>query len=423
MNNNPYHSIEFFPGWNFNSSFFYLHLPNLKDTEKTELTSKIIKYNGKITFTIYKNVIIVVENSNFFKNKDNKELIKDFNTIYFYDNNFVRQINIKNNSKVKSLYNKIIKIITIDALKEELNIFSSKSIDFFFKKGLNKPKNFSEKNLICLLLQNKFKQTENLISYNFNNSKKMEDNDIPSYHPKAPETFSLFCSEYEYIQILNHIKTKEYQKQLLEKKLKDDKAQLLKSEPEPLKKEFLCQICKSRFDNYLEHIKSSLHMKNKSRYNNVFDNIKNTFKRIVENNNNNIKTENNKNNDLIIEENNLFISTKEDSLSINEEINTNKNIICDKKNLEKIVEKNEENEKSPKSDEKKGNDVCNNICVKDILKILDTIEKKEIKEIKFNKKRKKSDIKNILDDNNYIKNFKNVTGKIWEFNRLLTDLD
>ena len=164
-------------------------------------------------------------------------------------------------------------------------------------------------------------------------------------------------------------------------------------------------------------------MKNKSRYNNVFDNIKNTFKRIVENNNNNIKTKNNKNNDLIIEENNLFISTKEDSLSINEEINTNKNIICDKKNLEKIVEKNEENEKSPKSDEKKGNDVCNNICVKDILKILDTIEKKEIKEIKFNKKRKKSDIKNILDDNNYIKNFKIVTGKIWEFNRLLTDLD
>jgi hypothetical protein len=54
---------------------------------------------------------------------------------------------------------------------------------------------------------------------------------------------------------------------------------------------------------------------------------------------------------------------------------------------------------------------------------LDTIEKKEIKEIKFNKKRKKSDIKNILDDNNYIKNFKNVTGKIWESNRLLTDLD
>ena len=53
------------------------------------------------------------------------------------------------------------------------------------------------------------------------------------------------------------------------------------------------------------------------------------------------------------------------------------------------MEKNEENEKSPKSDEKKGNDVCNNICVKDILKILDTIEKKKLKKLNLIKKEKK----------------------------------
>ena len=56
----------------------------------------------------------------------------------------------------------------------------------------------------------------------------------------------------------------------------------------------MCQICKARFDNYLEHIKSNLHNKNKIKYSEAFISINNTFKRIVENNKINNKKNKNK---------------------------------------------------------------------------------------------------------------------------------
>ena len=402
---------EFFPNWDFNSISFYLFLPTLKDEEKKELTTLILKYKGRITFSITKETIIVIENLNFFKYKENKELIKDFNMIYCYDNNFFRKVSIKNNkSSKKNNESNIIKIITLNSLYEEINMFESKFYDFFIAKGLNK--NYSKETIICILLRNKHKKTSDLIYQNFNNSRNLEENDIPFYHPKAPDTFSLFCSEYEYKQILRHIKTEEYQIQLKEKKNKLEEEKILKEEPEPNKKEFLCQICKARFDNYLEHIKSNLHNKNKLKYNEAFTNIKNTFKRIVENNN---KIKNKKNNELIIEENNLLISTKEDSVPINEEINK---ITYEKKNLEKIDEKAEDNYKS----QSERNEI--NINVEDILKILETIEKKEMNvEKKTNKKRKKGDKIKIWNDNNYIKNIQKITGKIDYYNRLINEFE
>ena len=69
--------------------------------------------------------------------------------------------------------------------------------------------------------------------------------------------------------------------QLIQKKQKVEE-EIIRTEPEPNKKEFLCQICKSRFDNYLEHIKSKLHINNKSKYVNIFSKIKLTFNRIAE---------------------------------------------------------------------------------------------------------------------------------------------
>jgi hypothetical protein len=290
-------------------------------------------------------------------------------------------------------------------------MFKSKVYDFFIEKGLNK--NYSSDTTICIYLRNKHKKESDLIFQNFNNSKKLEENNIPFYHPKAPDTFSLFCSEYEFKQILRHIKTEEYQIQLKEKKNKLEEEKILKEEPEPNKKEFLCQICKARFDNYLEHIKSNLHNKNKIKYSEVFISINNTFKRIVENNKINNKKNKNKN-ELIIEENNLLVSTKEDSLPINEE---NNKIIYEKKNLEKIDEKVEENYKtqSEKSDIE--------INVDDILKILETIENKEIKgEQKMNKKRKKGDKINIWN-NDYVKNIQKVTGKIYYYNGLISEIE
>ena len=401
---------DFFPNWNFNSTSFYLFLPSIKEQEKKELTTLILKYKGKITFTITKETIIVIENLNFFKYKENKELIKDFNIIHCYDNNFIRKIYIKNNRSKNFKEENIIKIITLNSLYDEINMFKSKLYDFFIEKGLNK--NYSSDTTICIYLRNKHKKESDLIFQNFNNSKKLEENNIPFYHPKAPDTFSLFCSEYEFKQILRHIKTEEYQIQLKEKKNKLEEEKILKEEPEPNKKEFLCQICKARFDNYLEHIKSNLHNKNKIKYSEAFISINNTFKRIVENNKINNKKNKNKN-ELIIEENNLLVSTKEDSLPINEE---NNKIIYEKKNLEKIDEKVEENYKtqSEKSDIE--------INVDDILKILETIENKEIKgEQKMNKKRKKGDKINIWN-NDYVKNIQKVTGKIYYYNGLISEI-
>ena len=406
MQKNLYNTYEFFSGWNFNSTLFYLHLPSLKEEEKKELTTKIINHKGAITFTLSTETILVVENSNFFKNKNNQELIKDFNKILFLDNNYIRKINIKDNRQKKINISKIIRIITIDALYTEINIFESKYFDYFIKKGLDK--NISEKNILCLYPKNKYKKTQELIFYNFNNSEKLEENDIPFYHPKAPENFALFCSEYEYRQIIKHIKTEEYKNQLKEKKIKLEEEQIIKTEPEPSKEQFLCQICKARFDNYLEHIKSNLHTKNKTRYNETFINIKNTFKRIIEHNKNKNK------NEIIHFESTIFISTKEDSMSINED--NHKIIKEDKKNLEKIIEKNEENEKTQKNIEEKA------ISVKDILTILNTIEVKEINRNKIKKKRKKNETNIFEKDKNYIGEFKGITKKISYYNYLMNAL-
>ena len=411
MQNNQSFIPEFFPYWNFNFASFYLICPSLKEQEKMDLTTKIIKYKGRITFTISKESIIVIDNPNFFKIKENEQIIKDFNKIYFYDNNFIRKINIRRSKTKKIDFNqkvpKVIKMITINALNDEIDIFDSKSLDYFFNKGLNVIG--YEKNILCLFRKNKFKKKQELISYYFNNNSNWEENDVPFYHPKVPDNFSIFCSEFEYRQVMYHIKTEEYKKQLKQKKIREKEEFELKEEPEPPKKEFLCQICKLRYDNYLEHIKSSLHLNNKKKYKDAFISIKNTFKRIVENN----KDKNKIKNDFIDIESHIFSSTKEDSLPINE-VNI-KIIKKGKNNLEKIVEKNEESEKS----QRVHNNNDNNISVKDILKILNSIE---VNEKIINKKRKKNDRNIFKSDNNYIGDFKKVTKKIGYYSNLLDEL-
>ena len=44
------------------------------------------------------------------------------------------------------------------------------------------------------------------------------------------------------MQVLLHIKTERYKIQLQQRKEKEDEIQILKTEPEPNIKEFLCQI-------------------------------------------------------------------------------------------------------------------------------------------------------------------------------------
>lgn len=248
----------------------------------------------------------------------------------------------------------------------------------------------------------------------------MLSNDIPFYHPGVPDGFAIFCSQNEYMQVLSHIKTERYKIQLQKKKEKEAEIQILKTEPEPNKKEFLCQICKSRFDNYLDHIKSNLHSRNKTKYRTIFNNIKLTFKRIVDYNNtkknNNInlikEEKSEKTNNINICENNAIATTKEESYSLNDD-NKIGNITKDKSNNLKTISE-------------KGNDQSNeknkDISVKEILNILETIDNKEksnnIIKVGFHKRKKNEKNKYFLTEN-YIHDLKSITAKIHVFNNLL----
>ena len=250
-----------------------------------------------------------------------------------------------------------------------------------------------------------------MIYYSFN-YKTVRDNDIPFYHAGVPDGFSLFCTQMEYTRVLSHIKTEEYKNFIEQKKQKEkEQEEILEIEPEPKKKEFLCQVCKSRFDNYLEHIKSNLHKRNKSKYYITFNKIKLTFKRISDYNNikkinfNVIKGEekeiNNQNN---FGENINIETTKEESISLNES-----NIIHN--NLEKLSDKNyETNEKN------------DDISMKEILNILNSIEVKKnfLNKNKLNiRKRKKNEQNSYCSTENYIRDLAIVTGKIGFFNDLI----
>ena len=342
------------------------------------------------------------------KSLNYNELIKDFGIIYFNHHNHIEKIINK-----KGNYS-IIKIITINSLKEEINFFKPKTFNFFLEKGLNK--NSKQKSTICLLLKNKSTKQYQVISYSFicNN---MKDSDIPFYHQNVPDGFSLFCSENEYIQILSYLKSEEYKKQLEMKKKKEEEQQILENEPEPNRKEFLCQICKSRFDNYLEHINSKLHKKNKTNFLNTFNKIKLSFQRIVDYN----KIKNNKNNSIKeekkditnkinINDNIAIETTKEESLSFTED---NKiNLIKEKQRIcERISQK--ENEENNKSED---------LSMKELLNILNSIKEKDNitnKNTIIPHKRKKNEQKKyFLIGNNYVHDLKLITEKISYFNNL-----
>ena len=352
---------------------------------------------------------MIVENRNSFNIDNYKDIIKDYGIIYFNNNNHIAKI------KNKEGNDSIIRIITYQSFKEELEFLKPKSFNFFLEKGLNKKAN--QKSTICLYRKNKTTKKGEIIYYSFNESNS-RDNDIPFYHEGVPDGFSLFCTQNEYTQVLAHIKTEEYKK-YIEKKKQKEKEEILETEPVPNKKGFLCQICKSRFDNYLEHIKSNLHKRNKSKYYNTFNKIKLTFKRIS--NYNNIKkininkiTEEKKeiNNQINIDENINIETTKEESISINENIIINKNLKISEKCNEINDEKN-----AGKINEKK-----DDISMKEILNILDSIEvqKNILNKNKQNiKKRKKNEINHYFETENYFRNLAIVTGKISYYNDLL----
>jgi hypothetical protein len=346
------------------------------------------------------------------KNPNFNELIKDYGIIYFNNHNHIeKKINKKDN-------NSIIKIITIKSLKEEIDNFKPRTFNFFLENGLNKKSD--PKSTISIITKNRTTKEAQIKYYSFIYNNNISENDIPFYHPGAPDGFSIFCTQSEYMQVLLYIKTDEYQNQLQRKKEKEIEKQILKTEPEPNKNEFLCQICRSRFNNYLEHIKSNLHERNKNKYNNSFKKIKLTFKRIAEfkkEQKNNIKLikeeKKEKINQIIITDNTLMGTTKDESFSL---IDDNKvmNITKDK-DLKKISEVDNENSFEKYKD----------FSMKEILNILNGIDATENKGKNKDKyylpKRNKFEKNKCFLTEDYIHDLKKITGKIHHYNNLINN--
>ena len=347
----------------------------------------------------------------------NDILIKNFGEVLLYNNNHIeRRILNKNNHS-------IIKAITVKAFKEQIELFSPKKFNYFVEKGLKGKVN--QETTIAIILKNK-KLNQDIVHYHcFNCSASELKNDVPIFRPNAPDGFSMFCNQLEYLQLMNFINNAEHEK----KKKKLEEEDILEDEPIPNKKHFLCQICKTHFDNYLEHLSSKIHNINKLKYSNIYDRLKLTFRRIVnfnENqklNNNKLKEGKNQNKKELDNFNNIesntFVEKKERALDDNID---NINIITTKEDSISVI--NDENKDINKEiiteyddsikQKSEGNNI--NISSQDILKILDTVHCNRIKVIEHFKKRNKNDINKDCSNENYIYDFQKISGKISYFN-------
>ena len=267
--------IEFFNNSSLKGSKFYFYCPNMKEKEKVLITNLINEYDGSISSRFNKNTIIIVESEEVIKSQNFLKMIENYGDILFNDNNHIEVI--KHNSKK----NKIIKIITFKELLLELAAFDDKSLNYFYDRGLNK--NMNPEAIISLII-NSNKNKIQLESYDF--SYKDENKnilfDIPYFHKNTPEGFSVFCTDEEYGLVLNHVNKKGYK--LRQRNKYKNKEEALTSEPEPSKKNYICQLCFVKFNNYKEHISSEEHKRNINENKSAFNNLLMTFKRISDNN-------------------------------------------------------------------------------------------------------------------------------------------
>ena len=279
MENKPI--IDFFTNSTLKGAKFYFYCPNMKEKEKLLITNLIYDYEGLISSRFNKNTIIIVESEEIITSSQFLKLIEKYGDIYFNNNNHIEII--KHNTKK----NKIIKIITFKEVLLEVAAFDNKSLNYFFDRGLNK--NINPEAIISLIINtNTNKNKTQIESYDFSykDDKKNIYFDIPYFHKNTPDGFSVFCTDEEYGLVLNHVNKKEYK---LKQKNKN-KEEIITSEPEPTKKNFICQLCLVKFDNYKEHINSEEHNKNIIENKNAFNKLTSTFQRIVESNYNTNKT-------------------------------------------------------------------------------------------------------------------------------------
>lgn len=284
MDDKPF--IEFFYNSTLKGTKFYFYCPNMAQKDKASITNLIKEYDGvriliynlimflqSISSRLTKNTIIIVETEEVINSSNFLKLIQNYGDIYFNYNNHVEKIS--HNSKK----NKILKIITFKELLLELAAFDNKSINYFIDKGLNKNVN-QEANISLIINSNRNKMQLETYDFSYQDEKKNIYFDIPYFHKNVPEGFSVFCTDEEYELVINHVKKKSYK---LKQKNKN-KEEMITSEPEPTKKNYICQLCLVQFDNYKQHISSDQHIKNINEHKNSFNKLSTTFKRIVDNN-------------------------------------------------------------------------------------------------------------------------------------------
>ena len=126
------------------------------------------------------------------KKINNEELIKNFDTLYVYDNNHTDKYRLgkhipKNNKK------RILRIITLHTLKNELNFFKKYTFEYFLTKEI--PKDADKNTTLALIVKNRLDE-EKIIFYVFNNSKKEIENDIPFFHKNAPDGSGPYGKKY-----------------------------------------------------------------------------------------------------------------------------------------------------------------------------------------------------------------------------------
>lgn len=311
-------------------------------------------------------------------------------------------------------------MITIKSLKEEIEYFKPKTFEFFIEKGLKKECN--PYLIIAILIKQKYKNDK--LSYHcFNNSVIDKNNDIPFFHKDIPDGFSLFCNKYEYYQLKQFFKRKE---NIEIRNKKSEKEEIMESEPIPNKKHFICQICKAKFDDYKEHMNSTLHNESLFKYRNSFIKIKATFRRIIDFNEKNKKeitkfharSDDTKDMDVIELKDNIETRIITYIISDNNNNTTkydSQGIVLDEnKDINKESDKIEIIDLTKEYDEN-----ITELDVKDILDILNSIQSNpKIKKSNFRKRKKDDKNSNSFSNENYIYDLKKITGKISYFNSM-----
>jgi hypothetical protein len=308
----------------------------------------------------------------------------------------------------------------------ELSSFEDKTINYFIQNGLNKNTN-KEGNISFIITTNKNKTKLETYDFSYKDENKKTCYDIPYYHRHVPEGFSVFCTDEEFESVLKYVSKRDAKAKIKEKK----KEEIITSEPEPSKKNFICQLCRSRFDNYRQHIISEIHIKNIKKHKNSYNKLSLTFKRIVNNlnfskENSSIKTFSNQLSSDLSSINDLFEFSPQDFKKLNSHQSYNLRIkkspsftkddntyynyfmTSSRNNNMKII-RNENDFGSPQQQVSS----TASSTFKNILTLFDEISDKNISSIKKNNKRKREEYEDE-DDLIYEQlNMKNKRFKIY----------